>query len=107
MSYELHHLNKRNGRAHAKESVLVKKVLDKMAYVVAIIGPLSSLDQVLTLWREKNAAGVSLVVWLVILFTSIFWSLYATVHKERVIFLSHIIWIVLTSIILCEIVLFS
>jgi uncharacterized protein with PQ loop repeat len=106
MSYELRHVIKRNARNRVNDSLL-KKILDKMAYPVAIIGPLSSLDQVLTIWNEKSAAGVSVIVWIVILCTSTFWAFYATVHRERVIFFGHIIWIILTSIILFEIFIFS
>ncbi len=106
MSYELRHVIKRKTHNRSGDSLL-KKILDKMAYPVAIIGPLSSLDQVITLWKEQDATGVSVIVWIVILCTSTFWSFYATVHRERVIFFGHIIWIILTSIILFEIFIFS
>jgi uncharacterized protein with PQ loop repeat len=109
MSYELRHVISRNTSngvpAEEKDSSL-KKALDKIAYPVALIGPLSSIDQAISIWREQSADGVSVIVWVVLLFTSTFWMIYGIIHREKVILFGHIVWFVLCSIILTEIVFF-
>ncbi len=108
MSYELRHVIKRNqeGIPTEKDSSL-KRSLDSIAYPVALIGPLSSLDQALRIWNEQSAEGVSVVVWVVLLFTSSFWILYGIVHRERVILFGHLVWFILSTIILFEIIYFA
>lgn len=107
MSYEIRHVQKiRRHRLFHKESSHLKKILDRLAYPVAVLVPLSSLDQVLSIWQAKSAAGVSVVVWVMLFLTSIFWICYGIVHKERVIFFGHTIWIILSSIVLAEIIYF-
>ena len=107
MSYEMRHvLNRKNNDPDREKDSHLKRVLDRVAYPVAIIGPLSSLDQILRIWNEKSAEGVSPVVWVVLLFTSTFWVFYGAVHHEKVIFFGHIIWFIFSATILLEIILF-
>lgn len=107
MSYELRHvLGQKNEALLAEKDSILKKSLDRIAYPVALIGPLSSIDQALRIWHEKSAAGVSVLVWAVLLFTSSFWILYGIVHREKVIIFGHIVWFILCSLILLEILFF-
>lgn len=108
MSYELRHvLNRQNKTSVRERNSFLKRTLDRVAYPVALIGPLSSLDQALRIWQEKSADGVSVIVWTVLIFTSTFWIIYGAVHRERVIFFGHIVWFILSATILFEIILFS
>lgn len=105
MSYELHHSINRDKKSG--NMPFIKSTLDKIAYPIALLVPLSSIDQVLSIWNEKSATGVSVVLWVILFFTSIFWIFYGIIHRERVILFGHIVWVILTSIILIEIMLFS
>jgi len=107
MSYELHHSINREVPESEKKSSLLKTTLDKIAYPIALIVPLSSLDQVFSIWSQKSAAGVSIIVWFMLLMTSIFWMFYGFVHREKAIFFGHVVWFILSSIILIEIMLFT
>jgi uncharacterized protein with PQ loop repeat len=106
MSYELHIIRKKNEEPQ-QQSSLLKKNMDRIAYPIAILGPLSSFDQVLSIWQEKSAAGVSVLVWTVLLCTSSFWILYGIIHREKIILFGHLVWFVLSAIILIEIFSFS
>ena len=90
-----------------RNTSLLKRGLDHVAYPVAVLGPLSSLDQVFSIWNAKSADGVSAVVWTVLFFTSTFWVFYGAVHREKVIFFGHLIWLTLSATILAEILFFS
>ena len=103
----MRHVVKRDSNFNPKEISFLKKAFDKIAYPIAIIVPLSSMDQVLQIWQQKSAAGVSIVIWSMLFLTSIFWMFYGVIHKERVIFYGHVAWFILSSIILIEIIIFS
>lgn len=108
MSYELLHVKRRDSEGKPEDKhYALKKLLDKMAYFVAVLGPLSSADQAIQIWTKKSAEGVSIIVWSVLFLSAIFWLIYSTVHKERAIFFGHVIWLILSSIIIFEIIIFS
>ncbi len=103
----MRHVTKRSSEYNSKELSFLKKTFDKIAYPIAFIVPLSSMDQVFQIWQQKNAAGVSTLVWTMLFLTSIFWMFYGVIHKEKVIFYGHVAWFILSSIIIIEIVVFS
>ena len=72
----------------------------KIAYVVALLGPLSSVPQMWEIWADRNAAGVSLVTWTLFLLTSVVWLLYGIVKSDRPLILSNSIWVVCEAIIM-------
>lgn len=107
MSYELRHTIKRNDSKAPKESSLLKRTLDKVAYPVALIVPISSLDQALSIWQERSAAGVSIVLWVMLFLTSSFWIFYGIIHRERIILFGHLALLCISGLIIFEIILFS
>jgi uncharacterized protein with PQ loop repeat len=107
MSYELRHTIKRNASNAPTESSFLKRTLDKIAYPVALIVPLSSLDQALSIWQEKSAVGVSIVLWVMLFMTSSFWIFYGIIHRERVILFGHLALVCISGLIIFEIILFS
>lgn len=77
-----------------------KRQLDRLIYVVAFVGPLMTIPQVLKIWMEKTAAGVSLLAWSTYAVTSVVWLLYGLAHKEKPILYSSIFWILLSGLII-------
>ena len=71
-----------------------KRVLDSLVYVAGIVGPLFALPQIYTIYIYKNAAGVSALSWGVFALFNIIWILYGIVHKERVIAVFLMIFII-------------
>jgi uncharacterized protein with PQ loop repeat len=72
----------------------------RVAYVVALCGPLSSVPQMWEIWADRDAAGVSLVTWTLFLVTSVVWLLYGIVKSDRPLILSNAIWVVCEAIIM-------
>ncbi|MBS3084650.1 hypothetical protein J4411_01935 [Candidatus Pacearchaeota archaeon] len=69
------------------------RVLDKIIYIVSIIGPIMMLPQVLKIFIEKNADGVSMISYASFAFLSIIWLFYGIVHKEKPIIITNLLWI--------------
>lgn len=69
------------------KKVVKAKLVDRATFVVAIVEPLITIPQVLTIFTHHNAAGVSLSTWAGYDVLTVVWLWYAIVHKERVILL--------------------
>ena len=83
----LHHLQKRK-RIHLKKEKYphpdkFKRIIDKIILFVAIIGPLITLPQVLKIWVEQDASGVSALSWSGYSLSSVLWFTYGILHKEK------------------------
>ncbi|MCD4760192.1 hypothetical protein K8R33_04880 [archaeon] len=94
-----HHVNKRKrlfekGHEPYPSKSKWKHILDKSAYSIGIIGPVMTIPQLLKVWIEQNAAGVSLISWIAYLFTALFWLTYAISHKEKPLIFMYIAWII-------------
>ena len=99
-----HHHNIRK-RIHQKYETYphpdkFKRVLDKTIYIIGIIGPIMTIPQLIKIWVEKNASGVSAISWCAYLITAIFWLIYGIAHKEKPIIFTNILWIILEAIII-------
>ena len=66
--------------------------LDKLTFVVGIIGPFTVLPQTYTIFSTKSASGVSLATWVAIFVVTFPWILYGLAHKEKNIIVSFILW---------------
>lgn len=101
----LHHLHKRK-RIHLKHEKYPhpdkwKRALDKLIYVVAIVGPFVSIPQIWAIWYYKSAADVSLFTWAGYLLMGFLWLEYGIVHKEKPIIITQVLWMIVhTSVVL-------
>lgn len=94
-----HHLHKRK-RIHLKEEKYPHsnkwiRFFDVVIYVVAVLGPLITLPQVLKIWEEQNASGVSLFSWVGYTCAASLWLVYGIIHKEKPIIFANLIGIIM------------
>ena len=75
------HLRKRLAKQPPKDRV--KLLVDKIVYVIAFVNPIMNLPQLLKIWINQDAAGISLVSWCSFALFSIIWFFYGVVHKEK------------------------
>ena len=106
-----HHLHKRK-RIHLKHEKYphpkkFKRVFDNVIFIVAILGPFMALPQLIKIWVNENAAGVSIISWGAFFVISIFWFAYGVLHRERPIIISSSIWATLQLFIVVGIVLYG
>ena len=99
-----HHLHIRK-RIHLKHEPYphpnkFKRGVDKLIYVAAIGGPAMAIPQILKIWVEKNASGVSMLTWSMLLIFSLFWITYGIIHKDWPILFTNIGWLFFDSLII-------
>lgn len=66
--------------------------LDKLTFVVGIIGPFTVVPQIYSIFSTRSADGVSLATWLLIFVVTFPWILYGLAHKEISIIVSFTLW---------------
>ncbi len=93
-----HHYHKRM-RAKKKSNVkkdssdYFKNWIDKVIYAFAIFGPLITIPQVVKIWFEQDASGISVISWSGYLVAAFFWLLYGFIHNEKPIIITNLICI--------------
>jgi|TARA_B100002003_G_C13868830_1_gene424956 uncharacterized protein with PQ loop repeat len=106
----LHHMDKRKRQGKKLEPFPHPKkwmrFLDNFIYVVAIIIPLMTIPQILTIWINQSAQDVSLITWSAFLISAMVWLVYSVIHKDKPLIINSILWIILEMIIIIEIVIF-
>ena len=57
--------------------------LDKLTFVVGVIGPFTVLPQIYSIFSTHSANGVSMLTWLLIFIVTFPWILYGIAHKDK------------------------
>ena len=71
--------------------------LEKFLRILSVVTMLMTLPQVLAVWVERNAGGVSLLSWGAYLFSACLWFVYGIQKRDKTIYLACIGWIVLDA----------
>ena len=93
----MHYLGLRHKHEHAKEFRKKRQspylvFLDKLTFVVGVIGPFTVLPQSISIFQHHSAPGVSLATWVLIFVVTFPWILYGMAHKDKSIIVSFILW---------------
>lgn len=81
--------------------------LDRLTFVVGIIGPFTVLPQIYTIYTTHSAKGVSLATWSSIFIVTFPWILYGLAHREKSIIISFILWEVMNLTVVIGVLLYS
>jgi uncharacterized protein with PQ loop repeat len=81
--------------------------LDKLTFVVGVIGPFTVLPQIYSIYSTKSAVGVSLATWALIFIVTFPWILYGIAHKEKSIIVSFILWEVVNLAVVIGVLLYG
>jgi uncharacterized protein with PQ loop repeat len=93
----LHHYHRRQRLVKNKSEGKLIKIFDRIIYVVAILGPLTTLPQIIKIWNERNADGVAASTWCAFLFFNTFWITYGILHREKPIIITYILWFLMNG----------
>lgn len=107
----LHHIQKRK-RIHQKSEIYpspdrTKNIMDKLIYMIIIVAPIMTIPQLMKIWVEKNASGLSIISWGTYALGSVLWLSYGFLHKEKPLIISHMIWVVLHSLVIIGIIIYG
>lgn len=75
-------------------------LIDKLIYFGGIAGPLATLPQVLKIWINKDATGVSITSWAAYAVGSAFWIWYGLQHKQRPLVFAYSLFFIIEALII-------
>jgi uncharacterized protein with PQ loop repeat len=92
MAIGYHHwtARKKSAKLSSLHSAKTKKILDGFIYAASFLSVGANLPQLLKIWTEHNATGVSLFSWIAFFLSSLFWMFYGFVYKKNSIILLNI-----------------
>jgi uncharacterized protein with PQ loop repeat len=101
-----HKYERRHGAKKQPKSPYIV-FLDKLTFIVGVIGPFTVLPQIYSIFHTKSAAGVSLTTWALIFIVTFPWILYGLAHKEKSIIVSFILWEVVNLTVVVGVLLYG
>jgi len=98
---KIHRLNKqKKQRVLAIHRKAKYKTVDRLTYIAAIVEPAITIPQVIVIFRDKTAAGIAISSLFGAQIFTLVWLWYGIIHKEKVIVLYQIGWLVLQTLII-------
>jgi uncharacterized protein with PQ loop repeat len=67
--------------------------LDRALLVIAVIGPLVTIPQIIQVFQTNDSSNISPITWGSYMFFNLFWLAYGIVHKEKPIIITYILWL--------------
>ena len=110
----LHHMRARMRYARKERRTLepfpaetrLKRVLDRFMYAVGIFAPIALVPQIISLYGQKNADGLSLFTWMLFVIMNLLWALYGAVHRESQLVSAHMLMALFNFVVVIGILLF-
>jgi uncharacterized protein with PQ loop repeat len=73
------------------------RFLDNLVLIVGILGPLMAIPQILNIYINHDATGVSGITWGSFALFNIIWIAYGYVHKAKPVLVAYILWFIVNS----------
>ena len=76
-------------------------------FVIAVVIPLMTLPQIITVWGNQSADNISLTTWVAYLFSAVCWLINSLLTKNKALAINQMLWVVLELILIVGIILYS
>ena len=95
------------GLHHAETREKEKKgnLFDRIMIVVGLVAPISLIPQVLKVWIDHGANGISLLTWSLLTGVSFMWALYGFLRKSKALLISNIFMVILNLMVILGVLL--
>lgn len=91
-------------RMHRRTPYIV--LLNKTTFIAGIVGPLTVLPQIYSIFTSHSAQGVSLATWALIFVVTFPWILYGIAHRDKSIIISFTLWEVVNLAVVAGVLLY-
>jgi len=108
----MHYLGLRHKHERARHGKRVRTThyvafLDRLTFIVGVIGPFTVLPQVYSIFSTHSADGVSLVTWSLMFVVTFPWILYGLAHRDKSIIASFILWEIVNLAVIVGVLIYS
>ncbi|MEX0920030.1 MAG: PQ-loop domain-containing transporter [Candidatus Pacearchaeota archaeon] len=105
--YIFQRLNRFKGHLSRKSQKRMAEFIKEFVILFSVAGPIMTLPQVIKIYTEQSAVGLSPITWASYLFIAFFWLAYGVFIKNRPIVLANILWITMHVLIISGIYLYG
>ena len=95
----LHHVHQHNRKQAGEQPSGRTLFIDRIIYVVSVVGPLTVVPQLYDVWANGGAAGVSVLSWTLFTLINMCWVTYGFYHREKPIIISGILYIICNGLV--------
>ena len=82
-----------------KELQKEKSLIDHLALIAGIVGPLATIPQAINVWNGE-VAGVSLLMWILFTIGTVILIIYSILYRLKSLFIAEVIWLIMEIVIL-------
>ncbi len=91
LGFHHHHRMKHAGKKLTKGQRNLNQLVDATIYIMATLGALVFVPQMIDVWTRADIGAVSLFSWFGMLIGSLFWIIYGLVHQAKPIIYSSVL----------------
>lgn len=84
-----------------------KRLINRVCSVFAVLMPMTTIPQIYLLYSSKNAAGLSLAMWVLYTIGCIPFLLFGYIYKHRQIVVLNTLWLIVQVVMIVGILLYS
>jgi len=100
------HKRRRKDAGEKKRSPYIV-FLDKMTFVIGVIGPFVVVPQIWSIFSTQSAEGVSMMTWLLMFIVTFPWVLYGLAHRDVAIISSFTLWEIANATVVVGVLLYG
>ncbi len=83
-----------------------KKFFDKVMYIGSLFGPFVLIPQIIQVWINQDASGISIITWALLAGGSFMWFVYGLLHDEKPLVLTNFILLICDLVIIVGVLLY-
>lgn len=84
-----------------------KRLINRICAVFAVLMPLTALPQILLLFQEKDASGLSLMMWVLYSIGCIPFLMFGIIYKHVQIIVLNVSWLIVQAVMITGILMYS
>lgn len=84
-----------------------KREVLEVAFIVAVVQPLTVLPQIVHIFQQHSARDVSLLTWVLLLIFNSLNLLYATIFKIKPVIINNVVWVVIDAMVVAGVALYG
>jgi uncharacterized protein with PQ loop repeat len=84
-----------------------RREIDWLFWVSGVVGPVSTIPQIITIYGNKNAANVSLLSWGLYTVASLIGVFYGLLHKLRALYVSYILCLIVNGMVAAGVIIYG
>jgi uncharacterized protein with PQ loop repeat len=82
----------------------IKQLTERLALVVGVLQPLTTVPQIMLIEKTRDVAGVSVLTWLLSALSGLAFLVYGVVHRLRPVVVTQVLWFVLQMIVVIQVI---